>query len=694
MNSTISPSMQKLIYRDISWLAFNNRVLQEAADSKVPLKERIKFLGIVSNNRDEFFKVRVASLKRMLRIATKQSFYKEKSPQKILTQIHKQIEFEQNEYERIWAEIQDELNRNKIFLKTYKQLNKVQQKFATDYYDAEISSNIIPLLIDYKKPLPNLRDAPIYLGIVMSKSFNRLERQYAVLEVPVNLNGRFILLPSAGDKKEIILLEEIIKFNLPNIFKFLGYDIFNANIFKFTRDAELDIDTSDSQNIIPKLEKELKNRKKGKPIRLAYDALIDEALLNLLIKKLGLSKKLDSVVPGGMIHNFRDFVSFPKSVFKPKDLSNRPEPFEQPLLKDQRISDIIIHKDVLLHFPYHSFTSLIDLIREASFDPDVKSIKITCYRLAEQSKIINALINAVRNGKDVTIMLELRARFDEEANLRWKQRLEDEGAKVITGFTNMKVHAKVCIIKKKVKNKWIEYGFVSTGNLNENTAKIYGDHCLLTANKKIMNDITRVFNYLENPKSQLNNLNKCTDLLVSPFHFRDKLKQLIDNEIAIAKKGKYAAIILKMNSLSDAEMIHKLYEAATHGVEIKLIIRGIFCMFSQNRNFKYPIQAISIVDEYLEHARVCVFHNRGNKKVFISSADWMMRNIDHRIEVTCPITNAKVKQELIDILNIQLKDNTKARILDNHLSNKYVSNKEKSYRSQIETYHYLKTKIK
>jgi polyphosphate kinase len=352
-----------------------------------------------------------------------------------------------------------------------------------------------------------------------------------------------------------------------------------------------------------------------------------------------------------------------------------------------------MEKDIMLHFPYHSFLPILDLIREAAFDPDVTTIKITCYRLAPQSKIINALINAVRNGKQVVVMLELRARFEEEANIEWKNRLEEEGATVLTEIPDMKVHSKICVIRKKTKdNSSMLYGFVSTGNLNEKTARLYGDHCLLTSNQKIMTDVNRMFNFLEQPKSGSNFLRDCKVLLPSPVFVKKEMIKLIDEEIKQARKKKPASITLKMNSLSDEEMIQKLYDAARAGVQLKLIIRGIFCMFSENKKYEKPVRAISIVDEYLEHARVWVFHNKGKEKVYISSADWMLRNLEHRVEATVPVWNGNLQQELKDILNIQLQDNTKARWLDNQLNNDYVRTTKKKIRSQVEIYNYLHKK--
>jgi polyphosphate kinase len=526
----------------------------------------------------------------------------------------------------------------------------------------------------------------------MWKKESALKRKYALIEIPSRTLGRFSILPSRPDENHIILLEDVIRFNLPDIFSYFGYDQYQSHIFKVTRDAEIDMEEDLSTSIIQKLEKGIKNRRKGKPVRFVYDREMDAGLLEYLVRRLNLSKR-DNLIPGGRIHNFRHFMDFPDQVFKEK--RNRKKPFDHPLLTVRRVTDVIFEKDVLLHFPYHSFLPLIDLIREASFDPDVTTIKITCYRLAQQSKIINALINAVRNGKEVIVMLELRARFEEEANIEWKNRLEEEGAKVLIEIPNMKVHSKICMIRKKTKdNNFLMYGFVSTGNLNEKTSKLYADHCLLTSNQKIMGDVNRMFNFLEQPKTGLNFLKDCKIILPSPMFAKREILKLIDEEIKQARKKKSAAITLKMNSLSDEEMIQKLYDAARAGVQIKLIIRGIFCMFSENKKYEKPVRAISIVDEYLEHARVWVFHNRGKEKVYISSADWMIRNLEHRVEATCPIWNDELKQELKDILEIQLQDNVKARWLDNDLSNEYVKTTKKKIRSQVETYNYLFNKTK
>lgn len=682
---------RKTIPRDISWLSFNARVLQEAADLSVPLRERIKFLGIFSNNMDEFFRVRVATLKRMEEYGNKlKNIHLEHAPGKILEQIQEIVLEQQEEFGRIWKGIREEMEKEKIRLVTEKQLNKEQQKFVQNFFEEEVRSNIIPLMVESIPGFPYLREKSIFLGVRLSKKDGSLKRKFAIIEVPTKVNGRFIQLPSPPGEHTIILLEDVIRYNLRNIFSYFGYDKFESWLFKVTRDAELDLDTDISTPIIQKIQKGLKNRRKGKPVRFLYDQDMDGELLRYILRRLNLTHK-DNVIPGARIHNFRHFMDFP-DVFQKK--GQRKKPFLHPLLKrTHRVTDVMLERDILLNFPYHSFNPVIDLLREAAIDPDVKSIKITAYRLASNSKIINALINAVRNGKEVTVMLELRARFEEEANLEWKERLEEEGVKVLISIPDMKVHAKICLIKKRVDNRTIHYGFVSTGNLNEKTATLYGDHCLLTSDRFIMADVNRIFTYLEKWKEGTATLKSCKTIIPCPVGLRKELNKLINREIKNAKEGKPAAITLKMNSLSDEEMISGLTEAAKSGVEIKLIVRGIFCMLSENKKFKIPVKAISIIDEYLEHARVFIFHNNGKEKVYISSADWMVRNIDHRVEATCPILDENIKKVLKNILDIQLSDNVKARILDNNLSNRYVRERgKKKVRSQLEIYNYLHQK--
>ena len=683
--------MKNLIPRDISWLSFNARVLQEAADPSVPLRERIRFLGIHSNNMDEFFRVRVATLKRMIELGGKKgNMHLEENPQSIVEQIQTIVLDQQNEFNRIWQGILKEMQQQGIFLVDEKKLNKQQQTFVKTFFEEEVRSNIIPLMIESLPQLPYLREKSIYLGVVMRRQDTAYQQKYALIEVPSRIIGRFIELPAPEGQHHIILLEDIIRFNLPYIFSYFNYTKFESYIFKVTKDAELDIDNDITTSLVQKIQKGIKNRRIGKPTRFVFDKEMDSGLLEYLMKKLHLTR-MDNIIPGGRIHNFRHFMDFP-DVFKQKRL--RRQPFTHPEPVDtSRVTDIILKHDVLLHFPYHSFNSVIDLLREAAIDPEVTSIKLTAYRLASNSKVINALINAVRNGKSVTVMLELRARFDEENNLEWKELLEEEGVKVLLGIPNMKVHAKLCVISKRSNKKTIQYGFVSTGNLNEKTAKVYADACVLTSNRNVMADINRIFKYLENP-SKIKYLNSCKTLMVCPTSMRQQLTQLINTEIKNAKAKKKASITLKVNSLSDPQLILKLYEAADAGVKLNLVIRGICCAKLKHKKWNHHVKAISIVDEYLEHARMLIFENGGREKFFISSADWMIRNLDHRIEAAIPIKNRALCQEIKDILDIELKDNVKARTLDNNLDNNYVKPTGKKVRSQIEIYNYLYKKIK
>ena len=543
------------VQRDISWLSFNARVLQEANDPTVPISQRIRFLGIFSNNMDEFFRVRVATLKRMAEFRsskTKLNLHMEDAVSEILVDLLHIVLKQQSEFDRIWANIQLELKKNKVFIKNDQQLTKDQKHFVVDYFEKEVRSNIIPLMIEGLPELPYLRDKSIYLGVVMQKKNSAYKQQYALIEIPTKTLGRFVKLPTDKTETHIILLEDIVRVNLPYIFSYFGYDHFEAHIFKVTKDAELDLDNDISTSLVEKMQKGLKKRRKGKPVRFVYDKEMNSGLLNYLTKKLKLNSK-SSIIPGGRIHNFKHFMDFP-DVFPASN--RRMTAIPHPDLNSAiRVTDVIVKKDILLHFPYHSFNAIIDLLREAAIDPDVKSIKITAYRLASESKVINALVNAARNGKKVEVMLELKARFDEEANLEWKTVLEEEGVKVILGIPNMKVHAKVCIINKRVQNKTIQYGFVSTGNLNEKTAHFYGDHCLLTSNRNIMADINRIFFYLENPVSHAGTLEECKTLLISPMGMRKKITELVEKEIKEAKKGFPASITLKLNSISDVSLI-------------------------------------------------------------------------------------------------------------------------------------------
>jgi len=678
------------IPRDISWLSFNARVLQEANDNTVTLKDRIRFLGIFSNNLDEFFRVRVATLKRMVELIDKKKSLNIdilESPNLILDEIQKVVLKQQSEFNRIWNGINKELVKRKILIINDRKLNLTQKIFVRNYFDDVVRPYIIPLMIENLTELPYLRDKSLYLAIVMRNKQNAYHEKFSLIEIPSKSIGRFVILPSGKGTTAIILLEDIIKFNLPIIFSHFKFNHFDAHVFKITKDAEIDLDQEVGLNFVEKISKGVKNRRKGKPVRFVYDKDMNAELLDYLIQKLHLTRK-SSIIPGGHIHNFRHFMDFPDVLVEKQA---RPKPFTHPAFRNKtQIAEVILKKDVMLHFPYHSFDPVIDMLREAAMDDNVVSIKITAYRLASNSKVINALINAARNGKEVIVFLELKARFDEEANLEWKTMMEEEGVKVLVGIPNVKVHAKICIIQKRVDNKLVRYGFISTGNLNEKTARIYADHCLLTASKPLLMEVDKVFNYLAHWQLGDKPIGKTKNLLISPINMRNTIIQLINNEIKFTKLGFAAQITIKLNSLSDHILLDHLYKAVKAGVKVNLIIRGILTLKKSAEKSKNNINAISIVDQYLEHARVMIFHNNGKEKVFISSADWMVRNLDHRIEVAVPILDLKIKKELIDIINIQLKDNNKARILDTELTNNYVpSIGRKIVKSQVETYHYL-----
>ena len=681
------------INRDISWLAFNGRVLQEAADEENHIYDRLRFLGIFSNNLDEFFRVRVATLNRMTRTAgNKLKMHLEENPEKILASIMSIVLTQQQQFEKIYRDLVVAMEGKKIHFKTDKQLTKEQKIFVETFFEERLHTRIVPLMIESIPSMPLLRDRSVYLACVLGHSQSAMMHRYALIEIPVGDLPRVVVLPSAKGTKDLILLEDIVRYNLPYLFAPFGFDKFMGHLIKVTRDAELDLDNDFHSNLIDDLEKGIKNRKKGKATRFVYDKQIDANLLEFMMKRLSLNKK-DHMVPGGRIHNFKDFMDFPREVFT--DINSRPKPFVHPLLTQPcRIMDVISKKDVMLHFPYHSFDSVIDLLREAAIDPAVVSIRVTLYRLAKDSRVINALVNAVRNGKQVSVVIELKARFDEEANMMWKKRLEEEGVRVYIGLPEMKIHAKICVIKRREFNRTTQFGFVSTGNLNESTAKVYADHCLLTSNRQIMADINRIFDCLERPIRNLTGLKSCRTLIPAPITMRKFFQAQILKQISLSKRKKGGSLVVKLNSLSDDQLIHNLYDAAKAGVKSSFVVRGIFCGVMDQKSFKKQPQAISIVDQYLEHARVFIFGEEEQKQVFISSADWMVRNLDHRVEVACPIIDKEIQTELSHIMNIQLKENEKARILDAALSNQYVVPEEGEpwLRSQVAIHDYLKNK--
>lgn len=683
-------SKQQIPYinREISWLSFNERVLQEASDSSTPLIERLKFLGIFSNNRDEFYRVRVATINRLSKLGKKAIAVYGDDPKELLQKLQKQVIAQQQKFEAIYQELLHELAKENVFIINEKQLSENQQQFVKDYFHNEVVSTLFPIMVDENKAFPYMKDKSGYLFVRLISDRPKQKNKYALIEIPSKQTTRFVILPQEKNKKYIILLDDVIRFNVNEIFSVLGYHAKETINIKLTRDAELDIDQDVSKSMLEKISKSVKDRKKGLPVRFVYDSTMSSEMLSFIMKKLGMAKK-DNAIPGGRYHNFKDFIRFP-NIGDKKLVYNHPQPISHKYLDNINTSilSVIKEKDILLHYPYHTFDHIITLLREASLDPTVDSIKITFYRVADSSKIANALINAIKNGKKVTVLVELQARFDEENNIYWANKLQEEGATVIYGVPGLKVHSKLFLITTRVGGKEIKYAHIGTGNFNEKTARSYTDFSLLTVDKNITEEISRMFDFYTNNF----NTGIYKHLAVAPFYMRSTFVSLIDKEIENAKAKKKAYLILKMNSLVDKEMIKKLYEASQAGVQITLIVRGICSLVTEIEGFSDNIKAYSIVDKYLEHARVFIFGNNGDEKIYITSADWMSRNLDSRSEVAVPIYDAEVKKQIKDIINIQLSGNTKVRILDRLQQNIYKKPKagERRVRVQDEVYNYLK----
>lgn len=675
-----------IINRELSWLAFNERVLNEAADKSVPIMERLKFLGIFSNNRDEFFKVRVASVKRLIQLE-KRIKASDDDPKAIFQEIQKTTIRQQRQYEEIYRSIIRELDEIGVHLVDEARLNKNQKAFVRQYFEDEVDPLIGPIMLKQVNSFPQLRDKGIYLAIILNAS-DKKNSQYAMMEVPSAL-PRFIEIPGDDTNKYIMILDDIIRYNLKDVFHPFNPTSVEAYTFKITRDAELDLDNDITKSFLEQMKASLKERKRGAPVRFVYDSTMPDDLQKYLAKKMNLINSEDAFIPGGRYHNLRDLMSFPKlSINKGyyRPLSSHDHPH---LSSFESNFDAIKKKDVLLHFPYQSFNHVIDLLKEAAVDPKVKSIKICLYRVAKRSKIVNALINARRNGKHIVVVFELQARFDEENNIYWSNILEDEGVDVYFGFPGLKVHSKICVITRKEKGQLVKYGYVGTGNFHEGTAGMYTDFSLLTADKRITKEVDKVFEMFEN--SIWRNY-RFQHLLVSPFYLRNKLVRFINREIKNAKEGKQAYIHLKMNSIVDTNLVKKLYAASKAGVQVRLVVRGVCALIPGIEGLSENIQVISIIDRYLEHARFYCFCNNGSPEYFISSADWMVRNIDRRIEVTCPIYSKEIIAEIDHTFEVQFADNVKGRRLFADGTYKVLrKSDDKKIRSQMELYQHYKT---
>lgn len=674
------------INREISWLQFNARVLQEATDTSVPLIERLRFLGIFSNNLDEFFKVRYATVKRIVEAGkggkNELGGIRAKELLEIITQI---VIDQQAESLRVLDEIDKSLREENIFVINESQLNENQKSFIKEYYFQNISTALVTIILNDLVVLPNLKDSAAYLAVKML--MNDGTKQFALVEIPKTVD-RFVVLPEEDGNNYIIMVDDLLRYCLSDIFNIFDYKSISAHMIKITRDGELDFDSDLSKSFIEKISDSVKHREVGEPVRFVYDKTIDNDTLEYLMEKMGIDNT-DSIIPGGRYHNKRDYMGFP-SLGRTNLLYKKIVPLRvKNLSLETSIFDAISKKDYMVHAPYHTFSYVVKFLREAALDPKVKTIKITIYRLAQISHVASSLINAAINGKTVTVSIELRARFDEQANIRYAQQMKKEGVNLIFGVPGLKVHSKMCVIEREEGKKLKRYGFISTGNFNESTAKIYTDYTLFTSNQPILKEVNKIFNFFETNYRIYN----YKHLIVSPHYTKKYFFNLIDEQIKASKNGKGGYLRLKMNSLSSYEMVDKLYEASNAGVKIDMIVRGICCLIPGVKGMSENIKVISIVDKFLEHPRVYIFGTNENAKIYISSADWMTRNIENRVEVSCPIYDEAIKQEIIDNFNIYWSDNVKARLINTNNENEYRIDNKPKVRSQIALYDYYVDKL-
>ncbi len=673
-----------VLNRELSWLSFNHRVLQEASDVQVPLLERMRFLGIFSNNLDEFFRVRVATVKRMQKLGSVAQSYMEMNPEECLKEIEKRVIRLQGDFNIAQHKLYAELEKEGVFFKNEKSLNEIQKAYAITYYRNEVASVLVPVILYNKGVTPTVEDKSIYLAIRMLQA--KETTQYAMIEIPTDQLARFVVLPSEEGFTDMIMLDDVIRLALPEIFHIFDFEEIEAYTFKLTRDAELDIEEDISQSMMEKLERSIQKRKQGEFVRFIHDEQMPKDLLEFLEKKFNLQNTPNQIA-GGRYHNFKDFMNVPS--IGAKHLSYIPlRPLPHPILsKTRSIMKVVMERDIMLTYPYQSFSYIIDLLREAAIDPNVSKIKINIYRVAENSRVINALVNAVKNGKKVTVVVELEARFDEENNLEWSKYLEEEGVKVEFGVPGLKVHSKLILIERKNSSTGPKYlAHIGTGNFHEGTAKIYTDHSLLTVNAGITNEVKKVFTFLKNNyKREI-----YRHLMVSPFNFRRKITQLIMDEIKRGKAGQEAYILLKLNNLVDASIIKKLYLASQSGVKIRIVVRGICTLVPGVKGMSENIRVVSVVDRFLEHTRLFIFGAGGKEKYFISSADIMSRNLDRRVEVATPVYDQEIQEYLRDLFEMSYNDQVKGRIIDSKMKNNYQGIREEdtlSSQQQIYLYH-------
>jgi len=689
-NISTTKGTQLYFNRELSWLNFNERVLLEAGDPTVPLLERLNFLGIFSNNMDEFYRVRVALLKRLANLKKEDDVELEYDPAKILREIHRRSVIQRSKADDIYERICRELAQENIFFVDEAELTEEQGGFVRQYFQESVRQYLFPIMLDRFRNFSNLQDNSIYLVVDLTHKNNPAAENLALIEIPTKHVPRFLVLPAGADKRDLVMyLDDVIRYCLADIFSIYGFTDFKAYTIKFTRDAELDIDTDVSKSFLEAVSEGLRQRKHGDTVRFVYDGSMPQKILASILKKFSV-KRRDALERGGRYHNIRDLMQFPRSLGSKKMHYEPMPPLEVPEFPPGvSMLDIIREKDILLHYPYQSFQYIIELLREASMDPAVRTIKMTIYRAAKHSAIVNALINAARNGKEVIVFVEFQARFDEAANISWAAQMQEEGIRVLPGIPGMKVHGKILLIRRKEQNVYVYYTAIGTGNPNESTTRIYCDEHLLTADKSITAEVNKVFHVLDDQKYQRPDFKH---LVVSPFGTRKFFLKQMDKEIKNAKKGKPAWMIIKVNNLVDKRLINRLYDASEAGVKIDLIVRGVCTLIPNMPKRSENIRAIRIVDRFLEHSRMFVFCNDGNPEYFIGSADWMERNLDQRFEVVVPIKDPALCQQIWEILQFQLADNVKARLISATRPNErlVVAKNTKNIRSQMEIYKYLK----
>ena len=657
--------------KELSWLSFNARVLQEAADPTVPLLERIKFLGIYSSNLDEFFRVRIATLRRLTTLGSQWTEFNIPDPNETLRKATKIVAQQAQQFNEVYAQITEGLHGHGIQIINETEVPKDQEEWVKDYFRAEVSPHVMPLMLKASSHLPRLRDMPMYLAVRLSRKNGTGRAAQALLEIPNEL-PRFVVLPKGSDDiQRVMYLDDIIRFGLSDIFGYLPYDQYESYAVKFTRDSELEFDDDFTESVYDKVTEGLKARETGMPVRANYDATIPAPFLRMLLRKLNLSTS-ESLYPGARYHNRKDLIGFPK-LGGPELRNPKPDPVRHKHLRKRERTGYFAtmkKRDILVHIPYHPFRHFIELLREASIDPLVQTIQITQYRLAKDSCVAKALVSAARNGKHVTVLVEPQARFDEKANIKWANHYQDAGVHVILGVPGLKVHSKLLLITRREHGKDRRYVAIGTGNFNEDSADIFADHLLLTANPEFGDDAKAIFDFFNRTYRRP----KLKHLLAAPFDLRRFFAERVAREIAAASVGKPAAIDLKINNLSDVETIELLYTAARAGVKIRINARGMFSLMTDavtEKDGGVPIEAIGIVDKYLEHSRMFIFHNGGKPEIFLSSADLLPRNFDTRVETVFPILDNRHRKELITYFELQWADNVKARILDPDQTNTY-----------------------